>query len=294
MSEQSENELSGWFSTYGLITAQRILERYRIKLHQEDLLCALKTPETFYHQLLRLPLGHVFNGIILQQVQDYQLYAQKLIIDYLLSGESSREEGTPGEGARNDLEQERQVLVSLNTEFHELELEHEKLIANSQAKLIERANDWHKKLMAIIREIRAGLQRGGISINEEIINQALPALLCNFNFKANTLTKPDAWQRTEKILNTSLNEELRHQILDKLSDLGNYTEDFDNNLADFAEQVSYIGKRLREFRDNFYNLILRAKEIIYLLPDYRLDLAQEAANKESLLFNAKLGDSEFN
>ncbi|WP_131783038.1 hypothetical protein [Legionella gresilensis] len=292
MSEQSENELSGWFSTYGLITAQRILERYRINLQQEDLLCALKTPETFYHQLLRLPLRHVFNGIILQQVQDYQLYAQKLIIDYLLSGESSREEGTPGEGARNDLEKERQILINLNAEFHELELEHEKLIAHSQAKLIERANDWHKKLMAIVREIKRDLQVGGLSIGEEVINQALPALLCNFNFKANTLTKPDAWQRTEKILNTPLNEELRNQILDKLSDLGDYTEDFDNNLADFAEQVSYIGKRLREFRDNFYNLILRAKDIIYLLPDYRLDLAQEAENKESLFFNTNLGDTE--
>ncbi|MGQ3887769.1 hypothetical protein ACQUW5_01900 [Legionella sp. CNM-1927-20] len=292
MSEQSENELSGWFSTYGLITAQRILERYRINLQQEDLLCALKTPETFYHQLLRLPLKHVFNGIILQQVQDYQLYAQKLIIDYLLSGESSREEGAPGETARKDLEKERQILINLNNDFHELELQHEKLIAQSQAKLIERANDWHKKLMAIVKEVKTELQTDSISKTEAAITQALTALLCNFNFKAETLTKPDAWQRAEKILDTPLNEGLRAEIIANLSELANYTEDFDNNLADFADQVNYIGKQLREFRDNFYNLILRAKEIIHLLPDYRLDLAQEEENKESLFFNANLGDPE--
>ena len=83
--ERTENELSIWLSTYGLITAERILERYGIHLQHEDLLSAIKNPKNFYHQLLRIPLKNVFNGIILQQAQDYQSYGQKIFIDYLMS-----------------------------------------------------------------------------------------------------------------------------------------------------------------------------------------------------------------
>ena len=46
--EQVENELSIWLSTYGLITAERILERFQIHLHHEDLLSAIKNPKSFY------------------------------------------------------------------------------------------------------------------------------------------------------------------------------------------------------------------------------------------------------
>ncbi|WP_419418689.1 hypothetical protein ACNVED_08985 [Legionella sp. D16C41] len=290
MNQQAENELSGWFSTYGLITAQRILERYKINLQQEDLLSALKTPQTFYHQLLRLPFRHVFNGIILQQVQDYQLYAQKLIIDYLLSGESGREEGSPGTLARNDLEKERKLLVSLNTDFHELELEHEKLIAHSQAKLIERAENWHNKLITLVKEIKKDLKDHDLTKNEATITQALTALLCNYNSKDNILTKQHAWQRAEKIFATPLDENIRTKIATKLDELAHYTEDWDSKLAEFAEEVDYISKRLREFRNDFYQLILRAKDIIQLLPEYRLNSSLDEENKESLFFNSDLGD----
>ncbi|STX29133.1 Uncharacterised protein [Legionella beliardensis] len=286
MSEQSENELTGWFSTYGLITAQRILERYRIKLPQEDLLCALKIPDTFYNQLLRLPFRHVFNGIIFQQAQDYQLYAQKLIIDYLLSGESGKEEGSPGTSARAELEKERQLLIDLNKDFHELELEHEKLIAGSQAILIKKAQAWHAKLMTIAKELKKELQALKIKKSETAIAQALTALLCNFNFK----DKPSDWRRAEQILGVSLGNEERAKITDKINELAAYTEDSEDNLADFAQQIASMGRRIREFRTDFYNLILRAKDIIILLPNYRRDLTQEAENKESLFFDPNLGD----
>jgi hypothetical protein len=42
--EKKENELSSWMSTYGLITAERILERYKIRLQHEELASAMKNP----------------------------------------------------------------------------------------------------------------------------------------------------------------------------------------------------------------------------------------------------------
>ena len=87
--EKADNELSQWFSTYGVITAERILGNYKINLAHTDLVGAIKSPFSFYHRLLQVPLKNVLNGIVLQQANDYHIYAQKLFIDYLLSGESA-------------------------------------------------------------------------------------------------------------------------------------------------------------------------------------------------------------
>src|SRR5947209_7982025 len=92
----TQTEIAAWCSTYGLVTAQRLLELYKIKLDPDDLKQALKMPSSFYHGLLKIPMRNVFTGIIWQQARDYQIYAQKLFIDYLLSGETNKEEETPG------------------------------------------------------------------------------------------------------------------------------------------------------------------------------------------------------
>lgn len=173
---QSENDLSGWFSTYGLITVQRILERYKIKLQQDDLLFTLKTPDTFYHRLLRVPLRNVFNGIILQQARDYQLYAQKIFIDYLLSGESGKEESAPGGNTRVDLEAERVRLVSMTESFHKLEFNQEKLIAESQKILMKNANNWQKILQKISQNINKSISLIGVNGTQRAVLQALIAL----------------------------------------------------------------------------------------------------------------------
>src|ERR1700733_6213863 len=126
--DRKEDALSAWLSTYGLITAERILERYQIRLQQKELFSVVKNPNTFYHRLLRVPLKNVLNGIIMQQVHDYQVYTQKLFVDYLLSGESEKDEESPGGMAREDLEEERNKLLKLNEGFHQLELAQNKLI----------------------------------------------------------------------------------------------------------------------------------------------------------------------
>ena len=74
----TDNEFSKWFSTYGLITSQRILGHYKIKLTVEELIPAIKTANSFYHILVKIPLKNVLNGIILQQANDYHVYVQKL------------------------------------------------------------------------------------------------------------------------------------------------------------------------------------------------------------------------
>lgn len=142
MNEQKEQtDWSGWFSTYGLLTAERILGRYNIHLKHDELFKAVKDTGSIYYQLLRAPLKHVFNGIILNQALDYQTYAQKLFVDYLMSGEDAKEKGSPGTATREELEQQRLILVETGAAFRKIEVEHKQLIAETQAALIELSRD---------------------------------------------------------------------------------------------------------------------------------------------------------
>jgi hypothetical protein len=211
---------SGWLSTYGVLTADRILERFNIKLSHDDLISALKDSHTLYFQLLRVPMRHVFNGIILQQAYDYQVYAQKMFVDYLLSGEDGKDSSAPGASIREDLERERLRLVELSNAFLDLENQHLSLIAGSQKRLIE-------------------------------LTQDITMLLNYFNDNA---------------------EYIREK------------------LADFIEQSETLNIDLRSHRSQFYDLILRVKELIVLLPDYRPDIEKNLENLENLQFDSLIGE----
>ena len=222
MSEKKEqkDDWSAWFSTYGLLTAQRILERFNVHLAHDELASAIHDPRSVYFQLLRVPLKNVFNGIILQQAHDYQIYAQKLFVDYLLSGEDGKEETSPGAMTREDIEVLRKKLIEMDAEFREQEGMHQVLIAESQSALI-----------AVSRDLKQLLQRV---------------------------------------------EDNPHAL--------------DAQLATFIERTETMNINLRNYRSQFYNLILRMTELLTLLPDYRIDEAKVNENRESLQFDALIGE----
>ncbi len=139
---QEQTDWSAWFSTYGVLTAERILARFNIHLPPGQLATAAHDQKSVYYQLLRVPLKNVFNGIILQQAHDYQIYAQKLFIDYLLSGEDTKDKDQPGGMVRDDLEQQRTALIEMGEQFQTLENNHQILIAESQATLIALSTDF--------------------------------------------------------------------------------------------------------------------------------------------------------
>jgi hypothetical protein len=142
MNEKKEDtDWSTWYSTYGLLTAERILERFDIHLPHNDLIQALKNPRSIYFHLLHVPMKNVFNGIIFRQVHDYQIYAQKLFVDYLLSGEDAKEKDTPGGETRKDIEQERLKLIETDEAFRKMEEARQRLIVESQGKLVELTKD---------------------------------------------------------------------------------------------------------------------------------------------------------
>lgn len=292
--EQAENDLSVWLSTYGLITAERVLERYKIRLNQKDLLTAIKNPSTFYHRLMRVPLKNVLNGIILQQAQDYQIYAQKLFVDFLMSGESEKSQESPGGTTREDLEAERKQLVSFGEDFEKCELEHNQLIANSQKGLMQIANDWQINLSNAAQKIKAVSQSHGMNKEEHDIIHAINTLLIQHEPSKGTAValNQNDWARAEHILQQSIPSDLKQVFVEEIAKLGEFTTAIDTSLGDFAVQVSEMTVQLRKWRTNFYNFILHVNELLRLLPDYQLDPIQTQENRESLYFDSGIGEQE--
>lgn len=288
--EQVKNDLSMWLSTYGLITIERLLERYKIRLPQKQLLTVIKNPHSFYHQLLRAPLKNVLNGIILQQARDYQIYAQKLFVDYLISGESNNEEA--GELTREDLESERKKVVEMGERFQQCKINHNDLIADSQKSLIKYAHDWQNELRSTAKKIKVNLQNQNLLKDEKTIITALNILLAH-DRPANNLSQSidnEMWSDVEKLLEQALNKDLKEIFTHEINQVNSLKEKLEESLSDYINQISEISAELKQWRQDFYTVILRINELIKLLPDYRFNPIKEEENRESLHFDSHLGD----
>lgn len=139
MSEQSvDAHFQAWYSTYGHFTVERLLEYLSIKLSHEETIALLNGQHHMLRRVINIPLFSVFNGIIFQQAYDYQVYAQKLMIDYRLSPEYAKDPEAPGAHIRQVLSDQYDQLLTYVNAFTEHQYQHYQLISESQAYLIER------------------------------------------------------------------------------------------------------------------------------------------------------------
>ena len=134
-------ENATWYSTYGLVTVERIFDSLGISLSQEDLHTVSTSMLSPYYQLLQVPLKNIFNGILISQATDYREFAQKMLVDYLLSGAANlAADANKPEGTRLHLENMRTGLMESGEQFDLLQFEHYRLINESQNALIEAAH----------------------------------------------------------------------------------------------------------------------------------------------------------
>lgn len=213
---------SSWYSTYGLVTTERIFDLLGITLDQDDLYVISQSPQSPYYQLLQVPLKNIFNGIIINQATDYREYAQKMLVDYLLSGAANlSEEQTKHEGARLELELMRTELIESGEKFDLLQFEHYKLINDSQRTSMDLA-----------------------------------------------ATLPD--------LDELPNEQQGTEVM--------------QTMQPFLEQAEALSRQIKNFRKQFYDTILKARDLLDSIPEYFNQLESQPEHMELLHFDAKLGE----
>lgn len=132
-----QTELMSLAATYSILTADRILDRFGIRLQQDLLLKVVENPQSVYFAILLVPYTNVINGIIHQQAYDYQVYAQKLFVDYLVSGSGNENSESQGADARDNMEKCRIKLTELSESFDKETVAHKQLILETQSFLIQ-------------------------------------------------------------------------------------------------------------------------------------------------------------
>ncbi|KTD75047.1 hypothetical protein [Legionella waltersii] len=285
------DELAHWFSTYGIITAERLLGHYKISLPQIDLIDAIKVPTSFYRVLLQVSLQHVLNGIVMQQANDYHIYCQKLFIDYLLSGESGKSPEEQGGSTREALEEERQELVKLGEDFNKLEIQHDNLIASSQSFLIEYTKEWNALFESTLDSIHLTYKKDRSDITKELVRKAMNYALTHSGI-AKSQNEVDVERFIDCLTTVSkvtLDDTKKKKIISQLNDLINYMSKMEAQLEEYIIATEQDGVKARDFRKQFYDAILRVSELIKLLSDYKIDPIQDAINREPLYFDRNLG-----
>jgi hypothetical protein len=284
-------DLSQWFPTYGFLTSQRILERLQINLSGDELVSALKNHHSLYYQLLIVPLKNILNGIIFQQAQDYQVYAQKLFIDYLLSGEDQKDDNSPGANTRADLETIRLELVSFGESFRAQELVHQTLIAKVQEAQTNVAKSLQTKLKLSAKKIAEVFNDESKIQNDDDMQRAIRTTFIFYDKLTKDLlaATSDLWPKMEAILTIKISPEQRKIIAGILEQVGDPRDEIHTMLLSYLDETDAVSIEFRNFRTQFYNLILRVTELIQLLPDYHVDKIKDEENRSSLYFDAHIG-----
>lgn len=287
----TDDEFSQWFSTYGLITAERILGHYQINLPQKELLTAIKYPTSFYHKLIQVPLKNVLNGIILQQANDYHIYAQKLFIDYLLSGESGKPPEAQGASIRENLEDERKNLVALGEQFNQQQLDHESFINSSQKTFIQISKQLREQLDSGISLVHRLLRKEKSDITMKLTKDSLIHALIYVGFSVNNPQKDTYIDSMSEALKIKIDDSLKKQLIEQLSSFFDVLVNADSTINQLMSHVADISSAARSYRTRFYESVLRVVELINLLPEYRINPAQDAVNRESLYFDNTIGEA---
>ncbi len=287
-----DKQLSKWFSTYGVITAERILGKYHITLPQTDLVNAIKSPFSFYHLLLKIPLKNILNGIVLQQASDYHIYAQKLFIDYLLSGESGKGDDSPGALTRESLEMERQKLITLGDEFHQLQQEQNELIASSQGSLIEVAQLWKQNFETSLTLMNSTIKEAGFDVSKSSIRKGMnhAFIHCDYIKVAELNNKHLFIDEFNKIIKANLTDNLKNELLSHLEPTLELLLAFDSKFGSYFQRNKELGQQALSYRTQLYEAILRILELISLLPEYSVNPEQDAINREPLYFDKTIGE----
>lgn len=293
MSEKlTEDEFSQWFSTYGVITSQRILGHYQINLPQKELLPAIKNANSFYHKLIQVPLKNVLNGIILQQANDYHIYTQKLFIDYLLSGESGKPPEAQGAFTRESLEDERKSLVTLGEQFNQTQLDHESLISITQKELIKLSKDLKECFDSTVNLIHKIVTLNGLDVSKVLVKDSLVhALIYGGIEEVQGNRKSGFIEKINEQLKLTLNKELQAQLEQQLPNIFEIVLNTTELINIHLEKVTEITGAARSYRTQFYNSVLRVIDLMKMLPDYKINPEQDAVNRESLYFDKSIGEA---
>lgn len=293
MTEVNADSLSPkWLSSYGIITAERILHTYKLDIPKTALPDLIKSTGSFYFKVIQIPMKNVLNGIVLQQANDYHNYVQKLFIDFLLSAENAKDEQAQGTGARENLDSERQLVLQLSETLQDIDNSHNQLISKSQKQLIDLSAQFNAILDQTFNNLLNRLHSAQINIAKDALKQAFNDFFIRRNLNDLSMNNLaviflDAIAVSSQI---NIDNSLMPQILPIMGKLCETIQISTEKMFILLDQVNEMNSKANSIREQFYESIIRVLDFLKLLPDYHMDLNQDASNRENLHFDKKIGE----
>lgn len=273
------SSISSWYSTYGQLTVERILTRFTIRVDTSILKIALENSNSFYFQLLKIPYKNILNTIISEQAFEYQTFAQKIFVDFLLSGQNDQPQGSPGDHTRDAINNERKALLGIIDKFSHAQNSQRRLIAETQKILIQIANDFNKTVNSLLTH-KLFLAEGIDADNaRNIINILLACQDSNQGIAHSDINK------ISDLANINVTEEMTSQLISLVEPLLVFATEIQQTTKMQLEQANYLGDEFRDYRNDLYNLIIKTNEQIYNLPNYQKVKEKDTKNRESLNFD---------
>jgi hypothetical protein len=286
-----QDEYTQWFSTYGVITAERIFHYYKIYLPNNKLMAAIKNQANLFHEFLKIPLKTVLNGIILQHADDFHIYGQKLFVDYLLSGESDKSPESQGASTRESLEARRQELIHLGEEFQKVRVDHDTFIARTQSVLIRAGRQWSEQFNAFIDSVCLLLEDNDIEYNEDAVKLAVIDTLIDHK----TGGERNASQFINEFSHRSklkLTDKIIKDITPHVESLLQLIDEVVGHVNELTGKSAELFETTKQYRKKFYEVNIAILDLMKLLSEYKINPAQDEANKEPLHFDKSIGELE--
>ncbi|MCX7115882.1 MAG: hypothetical protein NTW08_08265 [Gammaproteobacteria bacterium] len=279
-----KDALIGWLSTYQWMTVGRLLSDYGFDINDADVVEILSHKTSFYYQMLTIPMMNVLNGIILDQTKEYQLFLQKLFVDYLMSGESDKSAEEPGSVTRKDLDEERSKTIAYSKEFEQVMAAHEDLIVHSQIDISQFAELIMTRLQAIHDLVAPEINTQKNWHADELQTCFVDA--DGFKVQLMGLT------RLEKHLAVVLSDKARELLMHEFNEMAPQEKALELLMSKYVDAVREQRVLLNGYRTKFYEWIGTVQNLLYQAAPYRVDEAQDMINRERLFFDSKIGAIE--
>lgn len=285
---QKKDKASVFSSTYARMTAERLLDGLGVHLSREGLSSALQNRASFFEKLLTVPYKNILNGIILDQIHEYQVYIQKLFVEYFMSElASANHQGQEGEDTRRQVADCQLHLESLNEQLPRLHESHLKLIAKTQLELMNFVKEINHVALQLFEELLKDNQMLLDKKNQftkEIYQSIARLSMSDDNINDHF------YQILAQQVNITMTETLRNQLVATFN-----VEGLINTLSkQIEENIHSIDKMHSQFcfmRNHLYDAIVTLQGALSMLPGKFLETSEVVADKTTLHFDRFLGET---
>ena len=273
--------------THALITIQRILRYGGLILSNTQCVILYNAQGTFLRTILANSIKIVLAGILISHSKEFQMYAGKLLVDYLLSGASDAGEEAAGNSTRFILEENRRVIMQLSRRLYKHEMQYKTLIAEMQQWRIQRIQAFVTALDAAVITLKSMdlVEKSSVKLHDFLLQLVL------------TIPTQDALQSGEIVADLLLSnfkqrssKQLEQDVLSIVANLITFNDDEQNNLQTERGAIIEQIDAFRLFRSDFLHAIQAIQQSLNVLADYHPNLQKRAAQRALLDFDYALGN----